>query len=113
MRPPSRFGWFGWFHTILITGGNKQIIMAFHDHYSSLNKSYLLKSEKECPDTLDAFCDFAGACGHTVKRFHTDKVSQNKQLEQNCYHIVSVLVCYLVFCPVGDKQEVLEERRKR
>ena len=49
------------------------------------------------------------SAGGTFKLFHTDKVSQNKQLEQNFYHIVSVLVHYLVFCPVGDKQEVLEE----
>ena len=49
------------------------------------------------------------SAGGTFKLFHTDKVSQNKQLEQNCYHIVSVLVHYLVFCPIGDKQEILEE----
>ena len=49
------------------------------------------------------------SAGGTFKLFHTDKVSQNKQLEQNCYHIVSVLVHYLVFCPIGDKKEVLEE----
>ena len=53
------------------------------------------------------------SAGGTFKLFYTDKVSQNKQLEQNCYHIVSVIVHYLVFCPVGDKQEILEECRKR
>ena len=51
--------------------------------------------------------------GGTFKLFHTDKVSQNKQLEQYCYDIVSVILHYFVFCPVRDKQEILEECRKR
>ena len=53
--------------------GGQQIVLNFHDHYSRVNKPYLLKSESETPAySIDKYFGWCAAKGVSVRRLNTD-----------------------------------------
>ena len=50
----------------------RTIVLNFHDHYSRVNKPYLIQSESETPVIIGKYLGWMGSKGTKVCRFHTD-----------------------------------------
>ena len=52
--------------------GARTIVLNFHDHYSRVNKPYLIKSESETPLLIGKYIGWQASKGNKVCRLHTD-----------------------------------------
>jgi Integrase core domain. len=52
--------------------GKQKLVINFHDHYSGLNKPYLLAHYDDAPKAMDLYLSFCNSHHVTCRRMHTD-----------------------------------------
>ncbi|KAL1529178.1 hypothetical protein AB1Y20_000137 [Prymnesium parvum] len=52
--------------------GGQKLVLNFHDHFSKINKPYLIKSYDEAPACIELYLAWCSSQGVTVRHMHTD-----------------------------------------
>ena len=65
-----------WYNQDAHVHGGQRLVIGFHDNFSKLDKTYLLKSKSEAPIAIEKFLAWSRSQGVTVKRIHTDNAPE-------------------------------------